>query len=350
MVFEYNASIPTAVLPLPEVLRARACCSTGVTGLLWDIYKWKTSGPKLRITTNSGMIGLVGYGQATGDEEYICVWVTNVGKTRTTITTLGFSEYGSWWQRRRLKRIKSGLVLQPLAAKPLPHSIDVGEQWAAACHQSEYLTTILNKGKLWCEIYHSWSSRPVLAKVETKQNARPRNEHLAHAATGIDGLTAHVNPNGNARSHGPERQRNFGGELAVFNITIKLGYTLLLQALPWPKVSWDIQSWRVSLQTSPRHLPGRMFGEPVWGGKLGGKVVEGLPGAKFRPRQIIILANVNTSCRCRLFTTFPWTSARLERARCRLWSRRKAKQRRLRRTIGDADTPVIDALTLYLHE
>ena len=42
----------------PTEVAAWVGATTGISGLLWDFYKWKTSGPKLAITINTGMEAL----------------------------------------------------------------------------------------------------------------------------------------------------------------------------------------------------------------------------------------------------------------------------------------------------
>ena len=52
----------------------------------WDIYKWKTSGAKIRLLVSSGMSL---YGGGVKDENtYITFRVTNVEDRPTTITTI----------------------------------------------------------------------------------------------------------------------------------------------------------------------------------------------------------------------------------------------------------------------
>jgi hypothetical protein len=100
----------------------------------------------------------------TPDKKYIMISVRNVGKTRTTIRTIAFSTFDSWWNRRRLKRCECGIAPNPIGAT-LPSTIDVGEQWVGMFTQEEMLVRMLRTGTLFCEVYHSWKNRPVMVKI-----------------------------------------------------------------------------------------------------------------------------------------------------------------------------------------
>ena len=63
--------------------------------LLWDIYKWKMSGPKVSFSASADW-QLVAVPFEPGDRDYISVHVTNAGDRPTTITNLGFRWYKSW--------------------------------------------------------------------------------------------------------------------------------------------------------------------------------------------------------------------------------------------------------------
>ena len=152
----------------PTEVAAWVGATTGIGGLLWDFYKWKTAGPKLVITTNTGMQIVPRSGIKNDDSKYLMVWVRNNGTSPTTITTVCFATYESWWARRRLKRSKSGVVLQPLSGQAIPCKLEIGAEYSGAIKQNDGIEEMLCTGKMWCEIYHSWSKRPVQARVVSK--------------------------------------------------------------------------------------------------------------------------------------------------------------------------------------
>jgi hypothetical protein len=139
-------------------------CS-GLGSLLWNVYTKLTSGSKLGVTAKPGMEALPGP-RIQDQSKYIVVWVRNNGTAKTTLTAVWFATYGSWLARRRSKRSKSGLVLQPESGQPIPCTLDVGAEYVGAIRQNNDIEEMLRTGNLWCEICHSWSSRPVRARVK----------------------------------------------------------------------------------------------------------------------------------------------------------------------------------------
>lgn len=140
---------------------------SGLTGLAWDFYKWKTSGPKLSVSVAPGMKILERgrSGMVQDNETYVAIRIRNTGTATTTITTLGLSTFESWWSRRRLKRTACGICLSPQTSQPLPHKLGVGEEWGGMVLQKGTFEEMRQTGKLWCEVCHSWSKRPILTRV-----------------------------------------------------------------------------------------------------------------------------------------------------------------------------------------
>ena len=65
--------------------------------LLWDIYKWKTSGPKLRLRI-IGNMKTINIPSSEGIT-FISVRVDNIGTVETTITNFYLVYYKTWWRR-----------------------------------------------------------------------------------------------------------------------------------------------------------------------------------------------------------------------------------------------------------
>ena len=144
---------------------------SGLSAILWDFYKWKTSGPKLRVSANPGMKMLSRNPPAKDDRDYLTIFVRNTGTTKTTITTISLVTYESWWARRRLKPSEGGIVPEPLG-KNIPYKLDVGEEWVGSIEQNKYVEDMLRTGKMWGEIYHSWSKRPAQVRIIPKDTPR----------------------------------------------------------------------------------------------------------------------------------------------------------------------------------
>ena len=140
-------------------------CS-GLGSLLWNIYTKLTSGPKLDATAKSGMEALHSPRATTRDpSKYIVVSIWNNGTARTTLTSVWFSTYDSWWSRKRSKRSQSGIVPQPMSSQPMPYQLDVGQEYVGGIKQTDFIEKMLQTGNLWCEICHSWSNGPVQVNV-----------------------------------------------------------------------------------------------------------------------------------------------------------------------------------------
>lgn len=143
---------------------------SGLAAIVWDFYKWKTSGPRLTVAANSGMKIMPPHSLARTDRSYLTIWVNNTGTTKTTITTISLATYENWCARRRLKNSAAGLIRQPLG-HPIPHKLDVGEEWIGSIEQSNEIEEMLRTGKMWCDVYHSWSKRPAQVQVKPKDSA-----------------------------------------------------------------------------------------------------------------------------------------------------------------------------------
>jgi hypothetical protein len=128
----------------------------------WDIYKWRTSGPKLAMKVLPNM-------QELGDPKktkLISVEVANRGDRPTTLTHLGFYGYRSLLRRLlRRREATCGLVPIPGGGPGLPFHLAPGSRWSglaeqdavAANHQEPYVYAV---------IFHSGSSREALCRVK----------------------------------------------------------------------------------------------------------------------------------------------------------------------------------------
>src|ERR1019366_3053753 len=134
----------------------------GPCALLWDFYKWKTAGPRLKLTVSPNMQMIP---DPDPDALYIMATVQNQGTAGTTITGMCFATYRSWWTRIRLKPSTQFLVVTPSTTRPVPFKIEVGTEWLGMAIQDKELEQMIGAGNLWCNVYHSWSKRPVQAHV-----------------------------------------------------------------------------------------------------------------------------------------------------------------------------------------
>ena len=130
--------------------------------LLWDIYKWKASGPRvfIRVSPNMSILGVPKY----EGETYVTVRVNNLGSRQTTITNLYCSYYRNWFLRFLRKPRKSFVVANPGISFPLPYVLQPGTEWNGIILQDE-IEEWAKEGILICELYISDKKRPITNQI-----------------------------------------------------------------------------------------------------------------------------------------------------------------------------------------
>jgi hypothetical protein len=151
-----------------------AVISTFVLG--WDAYKWFDSGPKVRLTSNTGM-RLVG-GNLVDTNVYVSATAVNLGDRATTITNLGFLYYSSWFKAmiRRRRPDQAFVIATPSQSQSIPFRFDPGAQWLGLAEQDEQLVRLSRNGYLYVVLYHSHGGNgvrhrvaPIRATTDTSQ-------------------------------------------------------------------------------------------------------------------------------------------------------------------------------------
>jgi len=147
--------------------------------LLWDLYKWRASGPRLRVWAKGDQKQLRPGdwdkpGRVPGDEDWIRISVANTGTGATTIQGVGFSCFSSVWQKviRRPERTY-GLVAETNPFCQLPWKLNPGEEWTGLLPQYEPFANLLKSGALYCQVEHTVSTRPVFRKVQGTGRTTP---------------------------------------------------------------------------------------------------------------------------------------------------------------------------------
>ena len=136
---------------------------TGTAALLWDFYKWKASGPKLKVTVVPHM-SIYTCGRPESEDTYLLIKVANTGTRKTTITTLGFVYYQSRLKRILKKPSKRAIVPDPKPGE-LPHVLDAGEEWSGLAIQNDIVEEQARRGYLYCCVFHSLGNKPVNKRV-----------------------------------------------------------------------------------------------------------------------------------------------------------------------------------------
>jgi len=135
---------------------------------LWDIYKWKTSGPQIRFSVKPNMkiFDIPIYEGKT----FISATAENIGTGATTITGLEFQYYKNWFKKIFKKPDSSWLII-PITIAPeykLPYVLNPGTIWKGLVLQAKELAEKTRKGYLFCELYYSQNRKPKRCRVIIK--------------------------------------------------------------------------------------------------------------------------------------------------------------------------------------
>lgn len=140
---------------------------TGTLAILWDIFKWKNSGARLKINVAPNMILIADGLSLENQEKRISVEVVNVGQRNTTVVTLCFRCDDDMWTSVTGKGRTYFAVPQPEFAS-LPAALGVGERWVGMVHQSPELEEMARHKRLYVQISHSVATKPVCKRLKLK--------------------------------------------------------------------------------------------------------------------------------------------------------------------------------------
>jgi hypothetical protein len=139
-----------------------ACVSTAA--VLWDAYKWKTSGPKIAATLAINM-KVIGGPSRYGDKTLMSMTVTNRGDRPTTITHLAMHRYASWWSMMRRRASDNWIVTDPSESQRLPFELKPGAVWIGMAEQTPDVEGMARAGLLYVAVLHSHSERSIQQRV-----------------------------------------------------------------------------------------------------------------------------------------------------------------------------------------
>lgn len=135
--------------------------------LAWDIYKWRTAGPKLRVSVQPNMESF-NMPQYDG-ETLILTNVSNYGDRSTTITNFVLLYYKNLWSLIRGRNDKGLIVPNPSVAQPLPYELKQGTIWNGVSIQNAEVECMSQQGYLMCALYHSHSAKPIMRRLVIKK-------------------------------------------------------------------------------------------------------------------------------------------------------------------------------------
>lgn len=131
--------------------------------LVWDIYKWKTSGPRVGVEVFPNRI-IVGDPIREG-KTYIGVKVINTGSRPTTISNLCMQHYSTYWSLFRKKPDESMVVANPGIPHPIPYVLQPGTIWDGLIHQDDSVVEMATQGYLICELFISNKKKPITRRI-----------------------------------------------------------------------------------------------------------------------------------------------------------------------------------------
>ncbi len=101
--------------------------------LLWDVYKWKTQGPKLVMRLSPNMLV---YGDPLRENKtWVSVKVSNNGDRPATIKGVGMEYYTNWMKRLQNHAEKAAIFPNPNDGFPLPRVLNPGDEWCGLIPQ-----------------------------------------------------------------------------------------------------------------------------------------------------------------------------------------------------------------------
>lgn len=137
--------------------------------LVWDIYKWKTAGERLRLTVTPNTL-IIGDQRYDPKQRHISVRIENYGERPTTITTFGMTFYSNIAEKI-LRKPKQSMYVRPVTfGYELPYKLDPGTYWTGLSLQTDDIEKMVSEGLLYVEIYHSNKKRSLKKKIVIKKN------------------------------------------------------------------------------------------------------------------------------------------------------------------------------------
>jgi hypothetical protein len=129
------------------------------TVFIWDIYKYRKAGPRLRFCVRGDMVLMPSDDKRT----FVSSEVRNCGDRPTTITNLCVAYFKKplslAWLRNRATR--NWVVANPVGGPPLPFKLEPGNVWRGFAEQTPELEKSAGEGLLYFVLYHSHRTKPV---------------------------------------------------------------------------------------------------------------------------------------------------------------------------------------------
>jgi hypothetical protein len=121
---------------------------SGITALCWDYYKWRNSKrPHFKVRANGNMIS----DDPSDKQKYISVTVTNAGDKPVKLKMLTYHFFKEKPKKNNKTKLPDeagfwNLINSNLVSAPLPHKIEVGDEWTVLLIQTEEIEKKVNEG------------------------------------------------------------------------------------------------------------------------------------------------------------------------------------------------------------
>jgi hypothetical protein len=161
----------------PEAWIAIYAAVVATSALLLNFRSWLDSRPRLHLSLMvDGMT--IGGGSAFDEKDLTILTVTNRGKEPTMITNMVVFKMSSWYERWRIRPLKSYVIPNP-QLKGYPHNIpsdlEPSKKWVGALRDRPDVLPHLHNGTYYVGVYASHRDRPYLKLIPKKKNKLPEN-------------------------------------------------------------------------------------------------------------------------------------------------------------------------------
>jgi len=135
--------------------------------LLWDIYKWKTSGPRIIFKALSNMC-IRNVPALPERKTYISLEAVNNGDRPATIRNVGICYYSNCF-KKMLRKAKWQALVPFQVIQALPYVLEPGKTWQGVIDQDQLEQEVYDRGILIVKLYLSHSKRPKKVRVRPRK-------------------------------------------------------------------------------------------------------------------------------------------------------------------------------------
>jgi hypothetical protein len=141
---------------------------TGTSAFLWDVFKWRRSGARLRVGVMLDMtVEDGGYfrEEFVPETPHIIARVVNEGQAATILESLQIVVYENR-KKKRYNEEKARAVIFDTHLGKLPHTLNPANKWNGAIPQTPALYYSVENELVYLEIHHTLSRKPTIVRVK----------------------------------------------------------------------------------------------------------------------------------------------------------------------------------------